>query len=95
MRLSNEELEIIKKEINSLFPNKEIYIFGSSLKDVEGGDIDIYIKVFIEDVRKRRKTKFFLKQRLESLLYKPVDILFLKDENREIEKEAKKGFKLC
>jgi predicted nucleotidyltransferase len=95
IRLSQEELKIIKKEIHSIFPDCEIYIFGSVLKDVKGGDIDIYIKVFIEDVRKRRKTKFLLKEKLESLLYKPVDILFLKDTNRPIEQEALKGFKLC
>jgi len=96
MRLSKKEIEIIKSKIGDFFPNNEIYIFGSTLDNQErGGDIDIFIRnSFIEDIRKRRKIAFQIKIELENLLFKPIDILLSKDENRDIEQEALKGVKI-
>jgi len=68
------------------------YIFGSILKDnVRGGDIDIYI---ITNNIPDFLTKSTLKFELENKLFRPVDLVFHKDFNILIEKEAKKGIKI-
>jgi len=44
MRLSQKEVEFIKKTIKKYIKDAKIYLFGSILNDtVKGGDVDIYI----------------------------------------------------
>jgi len=94
MRLSKEEIAIIKSTLLDIFGEIDIYIFGSRLNDsIRGGDIDIFIvqKEESKDLRnKRAKAKFYLEERL----LKPIDIVIHKDFNRVIEQEALKGVKL-
>ena len=89
MRLSPKEIKIIQQEVNKIFDNAKVYLFGSRLDDTKkGGDIDLYI------VPKEQKDFFrkkaLLKTKLEDLLYKPVDITIAYNSNRAIEKEARK-----
>ena len=93
MRLSSKEVEIIKENTKKIFGNSKIILFGSRIDDnKKGGDIDLYIipknkeNLFVKKLR--------LKSILEDLLFKPVDIVVAKNENRLIEKEAKEGIEL-
>jgi len=93
LRLSNREVEIIREKIFNIFGDAVIYLFGSRLDDTkQGGDIDLYIIPQIADDIFMKKMK--IKTILEDLLYKPVDIVIAKNENRLIEKEALKGLRL-
>jgi len=92
VRLTDEEIKLIKKLTNEIFGESEIYIFGSRLKDKKGGDIDLYIipknkeNLFVKRIR--------LASKLENLLGKPVDVVVNRNKNRPIEREALKGLKL-
>ena len=94
MRLRDSEIEAIKSVFNEVFKKGEIYLFGSRVDDKKkGGDIDLYLVVDTED-------KFNKKRKFRAKLYKligerKIDVVFSEDENRLIEKEAKKcGIKL-
>ncbi len=90
MRLSKQEIEIIKSTLLDIFGEAKIYIFGSRLDDkVKGGDIDIFIipKNNIDQRSKKAKAIFYLEEKL----LKPIDLIIHKDFNRLIEKEAIKG----
>ena len=93
MRLNSKEIKIIKENTQKIFGKSKIILFGSRIDDEKvGGDIDLYIvpenkeDLFIKKLR--------LKAILEDLLFKPVDIVIARDENRLIEKEARKGVEL-
>ncbi|WP_457564069.1 nucleotidyltransferase family protein [Caminibacter pacificus] len=94
MRLSQKEIETIKKIINDFFGESEIYLFGSRVDDMKvGGDIDLFV------IPKNREGNLFEKKikasvKLENLLQLPVDIVVHYDFERLIEKEALKGIKL-
>jgi len=94
MRLSKKEIEIIKNSFNKYFKG-EIYLFGSRVDDNKrGGDIDLYI---VTDSKKELFDKkiHFLANIKKELGERKIDVVFNKDENRLIEKEAKKwGIKL-
>lgn len=93
MRLLKKEIELIKKNVYSIFGNSVIYLFGSRVDDTKkGGDIDLYIIPDKKDNLFQKKIK--IKFMLEDTLYKPVDIIVAKDKNKEIEKEALKGMVL-
>ncbi len=89
MRLTDKEIEIIKKVIFDVFGQSEIKIFGSRLKEKKGGDIDIFVIPQNRDNLFKKRIKASAK--LENLLFKPVDILVHYDFERMIEKEALKG----
>lgn len=89
MRLTDNEITTIKKVIFDIFEESEIKIFGSRLKDKNGGDIDIFVIPKNRENLFRKKIKASAK--LENLLFKPVDIVVHYDFDREIEKEALKG----
>jgi len=91
LRLNQEEIKVIKKEIESIFGKSEIYIFGSQtdLKK-RGGDIDIFITPINRENLFKKKLK--LKVILADKLLKPIDIVI--DKNNEFSKIAKKGVKL-
>ncbi|WP_456488254.1 nucleotidyltransferase domain-containing protein [Caminibacter pacificus] len=94
MRLSQKEIETIKKIIIDFFGESEIYLFGSRVDDMKvGGDIDLFV------IPKNREGNLFEKKikasvKLENLLQLPVDIVVHYDFERLIEKEALKGIKL-
>ena len=94
LRLSKKEIEAIKKTFYEVFKEGEIYLFGSRVfDDKRGGDIDLYLVVDTDD-RFLKKVKF--RAKLYRLIgERKIDIVFNEDENRLIEKEAKKwGIKL-
>jgi len=93
LRLSNREVEIIQEKTFNIFGDAVIYLFGSRIDDTkQGGDVDLYIIPQITDDIFMKKMQ--IKTILEDLLYKPVDIIIAKNEDRLIEKEALKGLKL-
>lgn len=94
MRLRQREIEVIKKYFYQFFDG-EIYLFGSRVDDTKrGGDIDLYLKVKDKTNLFERKLKFLSSIKKE-IGERRIDIVFNKDENRLIEKEAKKwGIKL-
>ena len=93
MRLSNKELETIKNHIRNTFGDVAVYLFGSRIDDSKkGGDIDLYIIPSLNENLFQKKRK--LKVILEDLLFKPVDIVLSRDQERLIEKEALKGVRI-
>ncbi len=92
LRLSKEEIKIIKDIIFKEFGECEIYIFGSQTNlQKQGGDIDIYV---ISNKKIDLKTKLLTKSFLQDKLLKKVDIIISTNKNRAIEKEAIKGIKI-
>ena len=92
VRLSKEEIEIIKDLSQKIFGKCEVYIFGSRLKEKKGGDIDIFIIPAKKEKLFEKRIK--LSSKLENLFSKPVDVVVNRDINRPIEKEALKGVKI-
>ncbi len=96
MRLTKEEIGLIKQAFRETFGNGDIFLFGSRVDDAKrGGDIDLYLvpDVKFEDERSR-KIKFLVKLD-EYIGEQKVDIVLAKDKNRLIEQEAiKYGVKL-
>ena len=44
MRLSSKEINIIKNQVNKIFGDSKIILFGSRINDNKnGGDIDLFI----------------------------------------------------
>jgi len=92
MRLKDRDIELIRKIVRKYFPNAKIYIFGSMLDDTKrGGDVDIFI---ITDEKITLSSKSNIRFFLEDRLLRPVDLVFHKDFDREIEKEALKGVEI-
>ena len=82
-----------KNKVKIIFGETIVYLFGSRIDDSKkGGDIDLYIISKVNEDLFKKKIK--LKTILEDLLFKPVDIIIAKDENRLIEKEARKGIRI-
>ena len=94
MRLKDYEKDILKKYFYKYF-NGEIYLFGSRVDDTKiGGDIDLYLKVDNKENLFERKLKFLASVKKE-IGERRIDVVFNKDNNRLIEKEAQKwGIKL-
>jgi len=93
LRLSVKEINLIKYQVNCIFGEAIIYLFGSRTDDTKnGGDIDLYIRPKIKDALFQKKVR--IKTLLEDILYKPVDIIVAKNSDRLIEKEAVKGIVL-
>jgi len=94
VRLSKYEIESIKN-IFSYYFEGEIYLFGSRIDDnKKGGDIDLYLVINNKNNLLKNKIKFLA--RLKKLIGdRKIDVVFNEDENRLIEKEAKKwGIKI-
>jgi predicted nucleotidyltransferase len=94
MRLSKTYIDVIKRSFNEIFCG-DIYLFGSRVDDNKmGGDIDLYLVVKDKSNLFRKKLKFLAKIKRE-LGEQKIDVVFNIDENRLIEREAKKwGVKL-
>jgi len=95
MRLSKEYINVIKNAFNEVFKDGEIYLFGSRVDDnKKGGDIDLYLILKDKSNLFEKKIKFLAKIK-KILGEQKIDVVFNKDSNRLIEKEAKKwGVKL-
>ena len=90
MRLSKYYRDSIHTVFDSVFEEGNIYLFGSRVDDAKkGGDIDLYIEVKNKKDLFDKKIKFLsrLKRKIEN---QKIDVVFNEDENRLIEKEAKK-----
>ncbi|WP_457560432.1 nucleotidyltransferase domain-containing protein [Caminibacter sp.] len=95
MRLSKNEIDFIKKTINSILPST-IYIFGSRLdKNKKGGDLDLYL-IPKTDLNKKEKLEKIglIKLILEERLLLKVDIIISNKNKKEIDFEALKGVKI-
>ena len=92
MRLNEKYKNTIKKAFLEIFEG-EIYLFGSRVDDnLKGGDIDLYLVV--KEYSLKKKLKFLAKIK-KVLGEQKIDVIFNKDKNRLIEKEAKQwGIKL-
>jgi predicted nucleotidyltransferase len=95
MRLNNNYIKVIKKSFSEVFSKGEVYLFGSRIDDSKkGGDIDLYLVVENKINIFKNKIKFLAKIKRE-LGEQKIDVIFNIDENRLIEKEARKwGIKL-
>jgi predicted nucleotidyltransferase len=95
MRLTKEEIEIIKQVFLELFESGEIYLFGSRVDDSKrGGDIDLFIKTDNKEKILDKKISFLslLKQKIGD---QKIDVIVSTDITRTIEQEAlHKGIKL-
>jgi len=91
MRISRDEISLIKKAFKESFEGGKIYLFGSRVDDTQrGGDIDLYIvpDKRIDDILDK-KIKFLIKLD-EYLGEQKIDVVVSKDKNRLIEQEALK-----
>jgi len=66
MRLTEKQIQEIKKTADLVFKDYSIYLFGSRTKDdLKGGDIDLYIKLpYKPHFLDKPKFKAFLKRRI-------------------------------
>lgn len=93
MRLSSKEIATIKAKVAAIFGEATVYLFGSRVDDTKkGGDIDLYIIPKTDEELFKKKMQ--IKTLLEDVLYKPVDIVIAKNNERRIEQEALKGIRL-
>ena len=82
MRLSKKEKKIILNLAKKYFGEKtRVFVFGSRLIDKKGGDIDLYIEPEIYDLAKKGAFKF----RVKEALFKPVDVVFDKENIDKLE----------
>jgi predicted nucleotidyltransferase len=90
MRLTNYEVQMIKKAFKETFKNGKIYLFGSRVDDTKkGGDIDLYIIPEYKEKARKDKAKFLFKL-YEYIGEQKIDIVISKDKDRLIEKQALK-----
>ena len=91
MRLTNHEVESIKKAFKETFEDGKIYLFGSRVDDTKrGGDIDLYLIPSIKYKNEREKKIEFLIKLDEYIGEQKIDVVIAKDKNRLIEQEALK-----
>jgi len=82
MRLNKKEKEIILNLAKKYFgKNTKVFVFGSRLENKKVGDIDLYIEPENYDLEKRGAFKF----RIKEILFKPVDVVFSKDNIDKLE----------
>lgn len=96
IRLSEKEIEIIKRSAEEIFgKGTKVYLFGSRTDPSKrGGDIDLYIKPQIKENLFEKRIKFIIKL-WEMLGEQKIDVILEKDPEREIEKIAlKEGVEL-
>ncbi len=92
MRLSQLEIDGIKKAFKEVFKDGKVYLFGSRVDDNKrGGDIDLYIIPSKEIENIREKKIEFLVKLDEYIGEQKVDVIISKDKSRLIEQEALKN----
>ena len=90
MRLSKDEVNVLKKSIKELDNKAKLYLFGSRVdNNKKGGDIDLLI------VPQNRENitykKHLSKSKLQYSLQKPIDLIVFNKGESLIEKEGLKG----
>ncbi len=91
MRLSNQEINSIKKAFKEVFDDGRIFLFGSRVDDTKkGGDIDLYLIPKSKSYTLEQKIKFLVKLD-EYIGEQKIDVVLSKDGDRYIEKEALKN----
>ncbi len=86
MRLKKEEIKAIQEAFDRVYESGELILFGSRLDDkAKGGDVDLFIR------SSQRKKLDFLVELSKRIDYYRFDVVESTDENRLIEKEAKRG----
>ena len=95
MRLTNFEIDSIKRTFIDIFGKGDIYIFGSRVDDeLKGGDIDLFI-VGCDCKNRLEKKIAFLTSLKQKIGDQKIDLIISKDISRVIEQEAlQKGIKL-
>jgi predicted nucleotidyltransferase len=96
MRLTTEQITVIKQKANSIFgKNAEVFLFGSRVDDTKkGGDIDLYIQSSDKNNLWQKKIDFLVQLKL-TIGDQKIDVVISKDKSRLIEQEAvKSGIKL-
>ena len=91
MRLSNQEINSIKKAFKEVFGDGEIFLFGSRVDDSKkGGDIDLYIQSnYTLDTKQMLDKKIKFKLALyDKIGEQKIDVIISKDKDSSIEKEA-------
>ena len=93
MRLSIFEVQNILKLKEKYFgKNSKIYLFGSRIDNKKkGGDIDLYIETEKNDYNLKIS---FLAELDNAIGSQKVDLIFARDADRLIEKEAIKGVEM-
>ena len=80
----------IKKSFQAVFDEGRIFLFGSRVDDSKkGGDIDLFIETANKTNLFEKKIKFLAKIK-RAIGEQKIDVVFNEDENRLIEKEARK-----
>jgi len=93
MRLTEYEINSIKKAFKETFESGDIYLFGSRVDDTKrGGDIDLFIDLIYKlDTKELLNKKSKFKLALYDIIgEQKIDVVISKDKNRSIEKEALK-----
>ena len=89
MRLTDSEIELIKKAFYETFQDGKIYLFGSRVDDTKrGGDIDLYLcptQKFENERELKRKFQILLDEYIGE---QKIDVVIAKDANRSIEQVA-------
>ena len=89
MRLTKNEVTLIKKAFYETFGSGKVFLFGSRVDDTKrGGNIDLYLVPEIEFEDKRKKKISFLIKLDEYLGEQKIDVIMAKNRSRLIEQEA-------
>ncbi len=95
MRLSEFEIQQVRKAFSETFKSGNVYLFGSRTNDnSKGGDIDFFLEVPDKTNLFEKKIKFLARLK-QAIGDQKIDVVFDKDKSRLIEQEARKwGIKL-
>ncbi len=90
MRLNDYEHEVLIRHCRTVFPNGQLYLFGSRTNDTKrGGDIDLFLEIEDKSNLFKRKISFLSKVK-HDLGEQKIDLVFNEDSERLIEKEARR-----
>jgi len=91
VRLSEEEIKAIKETAEEIFGKKtKVYLFGSRADpNRKGGDIDLYIVPEDRSNLFDKELQFLTKLKIK-LGDQKIDVVIQEDENRSIEREARR-----
>ena len=81
MRITENEIKIIKSVVKSFFSNCKIYLHGSRLNDSrKGGDIDLFVVVRDIDYSQVSDLRYQINSQLSlRLMEQKVDVVYLSE----------------